>query len=274
MPQGIDLRQAAQREPLQAPVVSKIAKHWFHGANPLAVTTPTFWRIEDAFHRLGGRVWAGLVLRGDRHLPHLGAIWIAQTPLSLSARQATAPAAALLVMRAPIDRATAAFAVEPLSCRTDARVRLRSLREVRRAIPLDFLRLAAGPLVVQRIAYGFVFALILEALIATTHLIVSNQRVDLVVLQCLQVRVAVIAGVGGDQCPFGAHLLDLLHQQHEHGLFGAVVAKGRIRSSAEVELCNSDRLTQKLTGTGSCKTAGRHHCLKNGETMTRVGVRV
>lgn len=57
---------------------------------------------------------------------------------------------------------------------------------------LDFLGLASGGLLRQRVGVVFVFGLLCKALVALTHLVVGNQRGDVVVFEMLDIGIAVV----------------------------------------------------------------------------------
>ena len=120
VPLCVHLGLPPQGEAVELLVMPQVGKHRLHGGHALAVYLSASWAVDGLLHALGELVRRGLVPGKERHLPHRGAIRVAQT-LAPEVARPTAPLGAReLVTASPVGHAVAAIAVEVLACRADA----------------------------------------------------------------------------------------------------------------------------------------------------------
>ena len=191
LPLRIDFLLSAQREAIQPLVVPQVAEHRFDGGEALAVAGLAFSAVDGLLHPVAVTFRCAVGFAPEEaDLPDPGPLRGAQAFVPLLAGQAVTLATGLLGRDVTVVDTVAAIPVELLARRAGADAGFRIKAEIPGAVA-DGGLLRVG-LVVERVGFRFVFALILEALVALAHAVVGDQRRDVLCRQRLQVGFGVV----------------------------------------------------------------------------------
>ena len=172
-----------------------IAEHRFDRGKPSSVTGFAFFAVDGPLHPVGVAFFrcVGFATK-EGNLPNRCLLRRAQAFGALFAGLAIAQGAAVFRGEAAVVDAICAVAVELLARRAGANTGGWIKREILRPVTFGgFLRVR---LVVERVWFGLVFALVFEAFIALAHAVVRNQCRNAFFGQRLEIGFGMVAGIG------------------------------------------------------------------------------